>query len=193
MNGFLGDAKYTRTFARRYQDHVNKSWWMTFLVTQNTQGLSPFPSRRSTKMYAKAINIPDKFPWRVPLSWENSARSIPRQGNWVKGLTMWHRKISDLHEDFSIACSIFRNFPSKCLRVSNCTSNQNWCSMRYLKIINTFRFENINMLKQIFEFKALQTSSSVNRCRCQAIIMTIQTPGSKPTNLMTQNKYKYYN
>ena len=44
-----------------------------------------------------------------------------------------------------------------------------------------------------FEFKALQTSSSVNRCRCQAIIMTIQTPGSKPTNLMTQNKYKYYN
>ena len=113
MNGFLGDAKYTRTFARRYQNPVNKSWWMTFLVTQNTRGLSPFPSRRSTKMYAKAINIPDKFPWRVPLSWENSACSIPRQGNWVKGLTMWHRKISDLHEDFSIACSIFRNFPGK--------------------------------------------------------------------------------
>ena len=113
MNGFLGDAKYTRTFARRYQDHVNKSWWMTFLVTQNTRGLSPFPSRRSTKMYAKAINIPDKFPWRVPLSWENSACSIPRQGNWVKGLTMWHRKISDLHNDFSIACSISRNFPGK--------------------------------------------------------------------------------
>ena len=39
MKGFLGNAKYTRTSARQYQDHVNKSWWMTFLVTQNTRGL----------------------------------------------------------------------------------------------------------------------------------------------------------
>ena len=89
-----------------------KIWWMTFLVTQHTRGLSPFPSRRSTKMYAKAINIPDKCPWRVPLAWENSPCSISRQFGWVKGLTIWHRKIPDLHEGFSAT------FLAKCLRVN---------------------------------------------------------------------------
>ena len=129
---------------RRYQDHVNKSWWMTFLVKQNTRGLSPFPSRRSTKMCAKAINIPDKWPWRVPLSWENSPCSISRQFGWVKDLTIWHRKIPDLHEDFSLACSIFRNFPGKCLRVNRAWHN---LLLRWLNFVNLI-LTNIEILHQ---------------------------------------------
>ena len=53
MNGFLGNAKYTRTLAGQYLGDVNEKLIMTFLVVQNTRGHSPFPSRRSTKSMQK--------------------------------------------------------------------------------------------------------------------------------------------
>ena len=68
MSGFLGNAKYTRTLARQYQDHANKKLMNDFPGNAKYTRTFPFPSRRSPKMYAKDINIPEKCPWRVPLA-----------------------------------------------------------------------------------------------------------------------------
>ena len=53
-------------------------------------------------------NIP-LDPWKVPLARENSLCSISRQVGWVKGLTIWHRKMFNLHEDFSLTCLLSSN------------------------------------------------------------------------------------
>ena len=123
-----------------YQDHVNKNWWMTFLVTQNTRGLSPFPSRRSTKMYAKAINIPDKWPWRVPLSWENSARSIPI-GKVIgsKVLRCGTEKSLIYSRTFQLPAQFSETYLAKCLHVNRALSFDENAWINSLKGLHCFK------------------------------------------------------
>ena len=119
MNGFFGNAKYTRTFVRQYQDHVNKSWWMTFLVTQNTRGLYPFPSRRSKK---KCVQKPSTYQINAlgEFHFPEKIARVLFLGNLVRSKVLRYGTEKSLiyTRTFHLPAQFSASFLAKCLRVN---------------------------------------------------------------------------